>query len=100
MLDENKAWTKPSQTVKSTSGAKDDFVINPYNVHSVDYNNGVKYVEVQDGDSFESISQEFGMRPWEIYHYNDLEKNAKVGDHKRLYIVITSYSIHYTKLYD
>ncbi len=44
--------------------------------------NNIKYVSVKDGDSFYRISQDYKMNLWQIYKYNDLNKNdkIKVGD--------------------
>lgn len=64
----------------------DNFVIDMGNRHEVGYNNGVRYITVQPGDSFASISDEFGMRQWEIFHYNDIAASAKIQDYKYLYI--------------
>jgi len=81
LLDEDKYWKKPT----GTSG-DDNFVITPYNTHVIDYNNGIKYIKVEDGDTFETVSQEFGLRPWELYHYNDLPQNANMQEHRYIYI--------------
>jgi LysM repeat protein len=54
--------------------------------HEVKYNNGVKYIEVKAGDSFESICEEFGMKKWEIYHYNDIPSGSSIKYHKYLYL--------------
>lgn len=73
---------------KSTSGKgkSDDFVINMGQNHQVKYNNGVAYIEVGDNDTFESISQEFGMRAWEIYRYNDIASSDNIKKYKYLYV--------------
>ncbi len=81
LLDEDKYWKKPT----SNSG-DDNFVITTYNTHVVDYNNGIKYIRVEEGDSFESVSEEFGLRPWELYHYNDLPKSANMQEQRYIYI--------------
>ena len=72
--------------MKASDGGVDDFVINPYKKHEVKYNNNVKYIDVEPGDTFESISEEFDLRPWEIFHYNDIPENANISDFKHLYI--------------
>jgi LysM repeat protein len=64
----------------------DDFIIDLNTKHEVKYNNGVKYIEVKPGDSFESICEEFGMKKWEIYHYNDIPSGSSIKYHKYLYI--------------
>lgn len=64
----------------------DDFVISPFNTHKVQYNNGVRYVDVKEGDSFEGISEEFNLQPWELFHYNDVDKNASISDFNQVYL--------------
>ncbi|WP_439184400.1 glucosaminidase domain-containing protein [Carboxylicivirga taeanensis] len=81
LLDEDRKWEKPSAVA-----GNDNFEITTYNTHVVDYNNGIKYIRVEEGDSFESVSEEFGLRPWELYHYNDLESNANIQEHRYIYI--------------
>ncbi|MBI9062900.1 MAG: glucosaminidase domain-containing protein [Marinilabiliaceae bacterium] len=90
-LDSKKAGKRSAKTpvikgTKSSGKKNDDFVINPYNTHQVELNNRVKYVKVQEDDTFEGISEEFGMRPWEIYHYNDLPQTADISKYRNLYI--------------
>jgi LysM repeat protein len=82
LLDENKYWKKPS----SVTTGDDNFEITTYNTHVVNFNNGVKYIRVEEGDTFESISEEFGLRPWELFHYNDLPKSADMQEYKYIYI--------------
>ncbi len=81
LLDENKYWKKPMDDT-----GNDNFVISPYNTHVVEYNNGIKYIRIEDGDSFKSVSEEFGLRPWELYHYNDLPNTADIQAYKYIYI--------------
>lgn len=64
----------------------DDFTIDAFGSHQVKLNNGVKYISVLDGDSFEKISEEFGLKSWEVYTYNDLPDNAKIKTYKYLYV--------------
>lgn len=64
----------------------DRFVIEPYALHQIYSNNKVKYVKVKPGDTFKSISQEFDLRDWELYKYNDLEDNARLSPGQLLYI--------------
>jgi LysM repeat protein len=73
------------KAVSATSGV-DDFVIDPYTDHEVKYNNKVKYVDVEEGDTFESIAEEYDLRLWEIYHYNDMPEDADINNFKHLYI--------------
>ena len=101
IIEEEELWRYDSDQAKSTKGVNvkksssrskkevkrlDDFVISPFNAHKVEFNNGVRYVNVQDGDSFESISEEFNLQPWELYHYNDVDKNASISDFNQIYL--------------
>ncbi len=61
-------------------------VVNPFIRHEVDYNNGVKYVRVKEGDTFDGIAREFNLRTWEVPHYNDLPDNANVSGYDYLYL--------------
>ncbi|WP_062125368.1 glucosaminidase domain-containing protein [Geofilum rubicundum] len=61
-------------------------VINPYETRPVKYNNGVKYVELQEGDTFESLARMFNLKAWELPHYNDLPPNTRLDKYRLLYV--------------
>ena len=61
-------------------------MINPIHVHKVEYNNGVRYIKVIKGDTWEGIAREFHLMVSELLRYNDLDASAKIGDMKYLYI--------------
>lgn len=63
-----------------------DIVINAFEKRAVKYNNGVKYIELKEGDTFKSISQMFGLKDWELPTYNDLPANADLSKYAILYI--------------
>jgi hypothetical protein len=84
-LDRNGDWTQPVSS-QSQRRNVDDFVIDPYNSHAVKYNNGVKYITLEEGDTFEAISEEFGFRDWEVFHYNDIPETADIDEYKYLYV--------------
>lgn len=73
-----------------------DFVINPMHQHEVQRNNGVKYIEVQNGDSFEAIALEFHLYLREILVYNDLDASADIKTLKYLYIRSKKNRAHYS----
>lgn len=77
--DESKKTIKTKKTV-------DKFVIDPFFSHDIAYNNGVRYIKVKDGDTFNRISKEFGLNNWELMKYNDLSSNQKIEDLTYLYI--------------
>ncbi len=49
-------------------------------------NNKVKYIIVKPGDSFMKIAKELDMGVWQLYKYNDLDKNAVLTPGQLLYI--------------
>jgi len=99
IIEEEELWIYDNGAVKGSSKAgktakkstkttrkSSDFVISPFNSHTIKYNNGVRYVDVAEGDSFDAIATEFGLQQWEIPKYNDLEKGADIKNYSRLYI--------------
>ena len=72
--------------IKSKNPGSDEFVVDPYYNHDVFYNNGVRYINIIDGDTFERISKEFGLRNWELAKYNDLGSSQTIQDVTYLYI--------------
>ena len=77
---------KDTDKPESKRLANDNFTVNAFPSHQVELNNGVKYVTVQQGDSFEDISKEFGLKSWELFTYNDLPENARAQDYKHIYL--------------
>ncbi|MBI9052438.1 MAG: glucosaminidase domain-containing protein [Bacteroidales bacterium] len=55
----------------------DNFTIN-LNKHTVKELNRIDYIIVKGGDTFESITEEFGMLPFEIFKYNELKQSTKI----------------------
>jgi LysM repeat protein len=49
-------------------------------------NNKIKYIIVKPGDSFMKIAKELDMGVWQLYKYNDLNKNATLVPGQLLYI--------------
>lgn len=78
----DRSWRKQ----RDRRDGEDDYVVDPFVEHEVQYNNGVKYIVVKPGDTFSSISEEFDLRDWELPKYNDLEQGGRATDYKYLYI--------------
>ncbi len=49
-------------------------------------NNDVQYIIVKAGDTFESLSKELDLMPWQLPKYNDLPRSAALKPGDRLYI--------------
>ncbi len=73
-------------TSRTSSRNVDNFTVEPFASHKLGLNNGIKYVTVEEQDSFVDICSEFGLKEWEIYAYNDLDENANIGEYKYLYV--------------
>ena len=54
--------------------------------HRVYNKNRIDYIIAKKDDTFNSISEELGMLPWEIYKYNELKEGAKLALGQVLYI--------------
>lgn len=63
-----------------------NLTINPYQTHAVTLRNGVKSVVVKDGDTYETIAQEFGLKDWVLYKYNDHPKGYRPLPNEIIYI--------------
>lgn len=61
-------------------------VINPYRPRNVVRRNGLKTVVVRAGDTFETIAQEFGLKDWELYSFNDYQKGYRPKPNEIIYI--------------
>lgn len=78
---------EPSEAPRRVTIRKDaEFVINPFNEHDVRYNNSVKYIEVQTGDTYEAIAREFHLMTSEVLSYNDLSTAVDIRTLRFLYI--------------
>ncbi len=66
-------------------GDVDNFTIN-LRKHVVKENNRIDYIIVNDGDTFEGITKEFGMLPFELYKYNEVEESTKLKPGQILYL--------------
>lgn len=61
-------------------------LINPYQTRKVVLRNGLKSIVVKEGDTFQGIAQEFGLKEWEVYAYNDYKKGKQPRENEILYI--------------
>jgi LysM repeat protein len=48
--------------------------------------NRIQYIIAKKGDSFESLTNEFGKLPWELTRYNDLPSTGRVDSGQIIYI--------------
>jgi len=50
------------------------------------HENNIRYIEVKPEDSFEKIAEEFNMGPWQLYKYNDWDKEQELFDSGVLFL--------------
>lgn len=74
------------QPTKRKVKAQGDFGIDPLPVHAVQYNNGVRYIELGGSDTLESIAAEFHLMGWELLRYNDMTVGDDLSGLRFLYI--------------
>lgn len=89
-LDDIDSIQKPSENILAAKGKNQlsepakgkhvksfgNLTINPYSQREVKTLNDLNVIYTKAGDTYESIAQEFEMKTWEIYVYNDLDKDA------------------------
>jgi LysM repeat protein len=63
-----------------------DLIINPYRLHKVEIRNRLSTIIVHEGDSFQSIAQEFDLKVWELYKFNDYPKGYRMQKNEIIYI--------------
>lgn len=56
------------------------------NTRDIHERNRVEYIMVKDGDSYESLTEELELLPWELARYNDIEKGDELIPGTVLYI--------------
>ena len=61
-------------------------LINPYITRKVVHRNGLRSIVVKVGDSPQIIAEEFNLKAWQIYSYNDFPANRKLRENEILYI--------------
>jgi hypothetical protein len=57
-----------------------------YSGRTIMERNRILYIHARKGDSFETLTAEFGKLPWELPRYNDLPVSAKIDSSQLIYI--------------
>jgi len=71
---------------KKSHVGDNSYFVDIYKQHRVSETNGVQYVVVKEGDSFESLAKELEMMRWQLFKYNDLPKDAILTSGEVLYV--------------
>jgi LysM repeat protein len=70
---------------QNTNPEPEFFAVGP-NDRVIFRNNGVKYVMARKGDDCEKIAAEFGIYSWQLYFYNDFERNEDLEPGEIVYL--------------
>jgi LysM repeat protein len=81
-----RGFTLGSSSVRKSGKGAGEITIDPYLTRNVQERNGSKAFVAKEGDTYEQIAQEFSMKEWEIYKYNDCEKGSKPEVNSVVYI--------------
>lgn len=54
--------------------------------HKIELRNGLRTIVVGEGDTYESVTKDLGLKDWELYTYNDLSKGVQPRQTEILYI--------------
>jgi hypothetical protein len=54
--------------------------------HKIEMRNGLRTIVVAEGDTYQSLTKELGMKDWEIYTYNDFAKGRQPRPNEILYL--------------
>ncbi|MEN6454102.1 MAG: glucosaminidase domain-containing protein [Prolixibacteraceae bacterium] len=61
-------------------------LVNPYQTQNVVLRNNLKTIVVRAGDTMESIAQQFNLKAWQIYQYNDYKYGRQPVENEILYL--------------
>lgn len=64
----------------------DNFTIDLFKQRPVYTRNRIKYIKVKEKDTYQSLTKELELLPWQLARYNDIDKNAKLTEGQELYI--------------
>jgi LysM repeat protein len=69
-----------------TKEVLNELQINPYQSHHITLRNNLKTVVVNEGDTYEILAQEFGIKAWELYKFNDHPEGYRPLKNEIVYI--------------
>jgi hypothetical protein len=63
-----------------------EFSVNPYATRNVHERNGSRAFFAREGDTYERIAEEFSIKEWEIFKYNDCVKGSRPEENSIVYV--------------
>ncbi|MDX9904197.1 MAG: glucosaminidase domain-containing protein [Bacteroidales bacterium] len=92
--------TQPEAEVKPQPEAEEPIKVISLSNSRIRENNSVEYVIAEEGETFESIAEEFNLLSWEISRYNDVPAGATLKPGQMIYLqpkrnrAAGGYSVH------
>lgn len=102
--------TASANTKINNDNISKSLMINAFRTHKIEEINGLKSVIAREGDTYEIIAQELGLKNWELYKFNDQprgyrpqaneivyvqQKNKKTNKHIKTHRVHANETMHY-----
>jgi hypothetical protein len=89
-LDHKMTYEEMAQVEKMRLGDQfsKEIFINPYSTRQVSLHNGLRSAIARKGDNFELLSQEFGVKAWELRKFNDYPEGYEPQPGEILYLQI------------
>jgi LysM repeat protein len=64
----------------------ENFTIDIFKDRGVYQRNRIKYIIIKEGDSYEKLTRELELMPWQLARYNDMDRNSKLEVGQEIYI--------------
>lgn len=64
----------------------ENFSIDIFNQRKLYMKNRIKYIVVQSGDTYENLTRDLELMPWQLANYNEIERGAKLKEGQELFI--------------
>jgi LysM repeat protein len=64
----------------------ENFTIDIFNQRDVFMRNRIKYIKVKKGDTYQSLTKELELMPWQLAKYNEIDSNSRLKIGQELYI--------------
>jgi hypothetical protein len=95
-LDHEMTFAEKVQLEKErlSTGFNENLVINPYSSRQIILRNGIKSITFQEGDSFEILTQEFGLKEWELRKFNDFPADYQPKPNEIIYLQMKKTKAH------
>lgn len=64
----------------------ENFSIDIFNQRKLYMKNRIKYIVVQSGDTYENLTRDLELMPWQLANYNEIERGTKLKEGQELFI--------------